>query len=54
MIPKFILGTGINALYNMGYQSLTINAWYSEEEEAVFNSFGFEKVGFGESYNLKL
>jgi len=54
LIPKFILGMGNNVLYSKGFDSLTLSAWYSEEEEAAFDSLGFVKTGFSETYMLKL
>ena len=54
VIPKVILGVGINALHNRGFESLSLGAWYSEEEEVVFESFGLAKTGYGETYKLKL
>jgi len=54
IIPNFILGSGINKLYDLGYDSLGLNAWYGDLEEEVFKSYGFRDVGYGNTYVMKL
>lgn len=54
IIPNYILGMGINQLYDFGFESLALNAWYGELEEKVFESYGFENMGHGNTYVMKL
>jgi len=41
-------------LYDLGYDSLGLNAWYGDLEEEVFKSYGFKDVGYGNTYVMKL
>ena len=54
IIPNYVLGIGINKLYDLGFESLALNAWYGELEEKVFESYGFKNIGHGTTYVMKL
>ena len=54
IIPNYILGIGINKLYELGFENLGLNAWYGELEEKVFESYGFKNIGHSNSYVVKL
>lgn len=54
IIPNYILGIGINKLYDLGYESLTLNAWYGELEEKVFESYELKNMGYSNTFVMKL
>jgi len=53
-VAKNILLEGVNRLADLEYESLSLGAWYCDEDEALFKEIGFEHTSPCVSYRFKL
>jgi hypothetical protein len=51
-VLEYMLNSALNTLSSLGYEKATLGAWYSDEENKIFETIGFIKDGFEEIYDI--